>query len=760
MSSNLRRALRRGAPLFVLVLSACGSGPRSPDVPLPELKSFSVSCNPDGPLAAGKTAQCAITDCIFTEVTPQGQKRDVAGACPTPKWSTSPASVASINGGGELTATGSGKATVTASSHGKSQSTAMQVFEPQLVSATVVCTPSQINAGQTAQCSANSCTVRYLDENGAERTETRQCPDVTWSASPASVGSIDDTGRFTGIGAGTAAITGHVGNLTPQTNVTVAAACISGVALEPVTSTVVAGQSQVYKAIATFSNNTRGDVTSTTTFASNQPAVTFGAGPGNATAATDRTLAAAIEAVITGTVSNNTCSGQSASASAKLTVQPAQIISNGLCLERAANEVFTGCRADTGACPITALTLAPNQTQQLRLRARFNNGQECNVTNDSGSRFSSSETNVATVTTADPPGRGLVTALNLGRAEIRASTTVGGTTVDATPVLVTVRVEQMLGSNSLSVSAKSFSVSAQPRKFACVGATDVVAGLADKSQLQGQQRLFAGARFCSPEQLEEDRCTAFLDDPAQPPRDVTNDDGTAPGNRIAWSQRTGFWDGTACATMLSAEEPAPALVGDQLTPASRYPGTRLPGENGVVVAAGNLRVGFSCITAEYINPAYADNQDADGMTVLVLPVTNDVLLGPSSAQDATELCDALEPLFQLGADSNGGNGAVTQLLSVVTEIVNPILQSIAKGQEAGNEAPIPVDDLVNRIIAGLSVGATSQLFAAGLGEVVAAVDGGYYKPLTCGVGALLTALTTSDPNVILSAQACLPAPGP
>lgn len=768
-----RLLLPRGVlSLLILLLAACEGGAiRSPDLPFPELQGFAVDCTPDTPLPAGATAQCAVSDCVFRQVQGDGSTREVPGACPAAGWSATPGNVATINGDGLLTAVGAGTATVVATIDGVTASTPVTVYVPTLVGATIVCTPVAINAGQTSQCSANSCRFEVPDGNGGTREENGTCPAATWSTTPAQVGSINGSGVFTGVSAGTATVTGHVGNQNPTTQIQVRAACISSLQITPSTATVIAGQTQTYVAIATFDNNSTGNVTATTTFSSSGSAASFPAGPGNATASTDGQLATAATVTVTGIVSTaNTCGNAAVSDTAMLTVQPAQLVANGLCLEPADTGTgsFEGCRADSGiACATTPLTLTVDQQRQLRLRARFNNGQECNVTNSAGSNFSSAAPAIASVTNAKPPGRGLVTAVSPGTTRIEASALIGSTPVNAAPLPITVRLDEMLGGNSLIVSAKAASASAPPRKFACVGANDLVGGLADSSQLQGQQKLFAGARFCTPEQFDETtgNCRTFIDDPAQPPRDVTNDDGvpspTNPlANRIAWTQATGFWNGAACATTLPelpvGDGPS-ALVGDQLTPADRYAiGDRRPGENGVAVAAGNLRLGFSCITADYHNPAFAANHDVDGMTLLVLPVTNDVLLGPSTAQEATELCDALAPLFQLGASQNGGDGAVTQLLSVVTEIVNPILQGLAGGQEPGNTGPIPVDLLVTQILTGISDPITRQLFTAGLGNLVAAIDGGVYAPLTCGIGALLTALTTADPDAILNAQACVP----
>ncbi|WP_162932406.1 Ig-like domain-containing protein [Solimonas sp. K1W22B-7] len=752
--------------LIALVLAACsGGGARSPDLPFPELLGFSVSCVPAGPLEIGQTSQCSAdtNSCRYREYLSSGGTREVTIACPAVTWSASPGSVATINGTGLLTGTGAGTATVTGTIDGVRDTTEVRIVAATLVSANVSCNPNTLNVGQTAQCVVSNCTYTVP---GSTTPQTRQCPDATWSASPNTVGSITNAGVFTATGAGTATVTANVGTLTPTTQIQVSGACIQSIDVTPATATVIAGQSQTYVSTARFSNNTFGNVTASTTFSSsNADVASFPAGAGNATASTDAQLATQTNVTVTGSYTGNTCGAGPLTDNATLTVRPGTILANGLCLEAiSGSDGFEGCRADTGACTTAPLSLTVGQQRQLRLRARFDSGQECNLTNSAGSSFASSATSVGTVTNTVPPGRGLVTGVAPGDSNLTGSATIGGSTVAAAPIALTVRLNEVLGANSVAVSAKSLANPGAPSKFACVGATDLVGGLTDSSKLQGRQRLFAGARFCKPADVNATtgNCDTFIDGDVY--RDVTNDDGVTEANpdanRIVWTQSNGYWNGAACVTTLPAlpigNGPS-GLVGDDLTPALRYAlGDRRPGENGVVVGAGNLRIGFSCITADYHNPAFPANNDVDGMTVLVLPVTNDVILGSSNDEDATQLCAALEAVFQLGSSPNGGNGVVTQVLSAVTEIVNPILQSLAGGQEPGNEGPIPVDTIVTQLLTALSDPLTSQLFATPLGDLVALLDNTIYAPVLCGVDTLLTAILTANPAAIGDAQLCVP----
>ncbi|HVT36658.1 MAG TPA: Ig-like domain-containing protein [Nevskiaceae bacterium] len=638
---------------------------------------------------------------------------------------------------------------------------------PKLVSGPVVsCVPQgPISTGQTSQCTATQCVFETIDASGNANQVPGQCPAVTWSTSPTSVGTIDGNGLLTGVGAGIVTAVATVEGGSGSTTVAVNAACVGSIAITPTNATLIAGQNLQYTATATFSDNHQANVTQQTTWTS---------GDTNTATIDNKGLAHGVAAsatpvTITGSYAGtNICSGTASPIvqATTVTVSAAQLIANGLCIEPAADAAsqFTGCRADTGACASTAtpVNLTIGQTAPFRLRGRFNNGQECNLTNDPKTTWGSSAPTVATVSSA-----GLATGVAAGTGSATATytdATANPANVTAAPYPLKVSVSQVLTKDSLRVSAKPYTVTDTPRKFACVGATDIVGSLEDSSQIQGRLKVFAGARFCATNQVNADgTCKQFTGNAIS---DVTNDDGvtvtTPNANRIVWSQSSSYWNGNACVSTLqgaldSIAKGPTGVVGDTYTPAARYAtGDRQPGENGVVVGTGDVRVGFACITAEYTNPQLATNKASDGMTVLVLPVTNDVLLGPSSANDATHLCDALEPLFQMTASDNGGNGALTQLLSAVTEIVNPIAQNVADGSEPGG--PLPVTTIVTQVLTALSDNATSQVFAAGLTNAVNTVDTGVYSPVVCALGSLLNAITTQDPASAANAQACLPTP--
>ncbi|MGH8460414.1 MAG: hypothetical protein ACRESS_02290 [Stenotrophobium sp.] len=664
---------------------------------------------------------------------------------------------------------------------------------------TVTCVPTTLAAGQTAQCTATaSCTTTNIDANGVSHiNQNAQCPAPTWSANPTTIGTIvtnpDGSSTLTGVSPGTVTVIAGIGGATGNTPVTVTAACANSIAITavPPNASVPAGQSQRYVATATYSNGTTGDVSAQTswsltphdansTTSDSGVATIDSSGDANSgVVTTNSAVATPTTITINASYSTNVCTmgtgGQPPPASplagtATLSIVPATLLPNatGLCIEPVTlANTFTGCRADTGACvnPATQpISLVTGGTQQFVLRARYNNGQECSVTNDPATTWASDTP--ATMTVSTVPAGGLATGVAPGNANVTASFAQPNSTPNpypAAPYPVTVTANQVLGKNSLGVSNKDFPTATNPTptKFACVGATNAAAGLQDPTKIQGQLNLIAKAMFCGSNTLDANGNCPIADS-TKPyngfTNDVTNDDGATAANptsdRIFWTesqQSSAYWDGAKCVP--SGGSFPSAVVGDKQTSAANYPANRMPGENGVVVATSSVTAGFTCVTATYTNPSLATNNATDGMTVLTLPVTSDVLLGANPndpTQSPERLCDTLAPVFQLAASNPDGSGAITQLLSQVTGVVNPVLQSIDNGS-AGTS---PVTTITNQLITALNP-VTNPLLTA-LAPVITPVNGQVYQPLLCGLGTLLTAITTANPAAAALAQGCLP----
>ncbi len=594
----------------------------------------------------------------------------------------------------------------------------------------ISCSPASIAVQQTSACKViGECRYSRVNAEGQTSQIAGACPsDLTFNSSNPGTATVDpDTGLTTGVAPGTTGITASSGGLSSDPfQITVTPACGQTLALTPATATLFSGAtastSQAFTATVTLSNGATVNVSTnaSTTWSSSDPAlVTLTAN--QATAALG--VAAQADAAITASYTGNVCTaGTPLTATAVVTVRPATIDggTSGICIDTVPpTATFTGCRADTGAglTPTEPIELVAGESRQLQIRGRFNNGFECNITDST--TLSSGSTTVATVNddTAQLTG--------VGAGTTTVSATFDGITKTRP---VTVVVNQVLGNNSLAVFAKSgfkddnsiLLADAQNNKFSCVGANNlVIDGLGNRTP-RGSLKAFAYVATCESTQLDANgNCTAPVpDEPAADPtaaaflatavtRNVSNlpaksadllDDG------IVWNSVAGYWaknQSTGKFSCQTENSNASANVGDAYTDGERIlalgsngtpiePNTDLGlpqgafQPNGLVYSDAAVRVGFNCVTATYTNPENPAETRVDGMTVLVLPAVNDILL--SGSNDGNALCESLAPLF--GSGPLLGLVEVTNALSAITSGLSPLLETLDA---------LPIDSLVTNV---------------------------------------------------------------
>ena len=134
----------------------------------------------------------------------------------TVTWTTSSASVATVNANGVVTGASAGSATITATSSGKSGTAAVTVTASPPVVTTVTVSPSaaSVAVGATVGLSA---TVK--DAQGNPMTGQA----VSWSTSNNGIATVNSTGTVTGVSAGTATITATSSGKSGTSSVTVTA---------------------------------------------------------------------------------------------------------------------------------------------------------------------------------------------------------------------------------------------------------------------------------------------------------------------------------------------------------------------------------------------------------------------------------------------------------------------------------------------------------------------------------------------------------
>jgi uncharacterized protein YjdB len=215
----------------------------------------------------------------------------------TATWSSAQSAIASVRFGVVL-GKEVGTTTISALSGSVNGSGTLTVTSPVLSSIAVTPANPHLEAGSTVQLTATGTST-----DGSTQDITNS---VEWTASPTSVTSVSKAGLVTGQGPGRAMISAVSGGVTGADTILVS---VVSLVLTPASPELAVGSTMQLHAVATFSNGSSSDVTTSVTWSSTTPAV----------AAIRNTGVAMGETAGTTTVSANYASLR---ASAVLTVRP------------------------------------------------------------------------------------------------------------------------------------------------------------------------------------------------------------------------------------------------------------------------------------------------------------------------------------------------------------------------------------------------------------------------------------------------------
>ena len=239
----------------ITATSGSVSGSASLAVGQPTLVSIAVT-PANSSLALGTTLQLKATG-TYTD----GSTQDLTT---TVTWSTADSSIASVDTNGNATASHVGSTSVTATSGTISGSTSITVSPAALVSLVVTPAIPTISLGATIQFAA---TGTFTDGSTQDVTQT-----VQWSSDTPDVATISNDGNKIGLATskatGTATITATSGAISGNTTLTVTAASLVSIAVNPANPTIALGTTQQFTAIGTFTDGSTLDLTSTATWAS------------------------------------------------------------------------------------------------------------------------------------------------------------------------------------------------------------------------------------------------------------------------------------------------------------------------------------------------------------------------------------------------------------------------------------------------------------------------------------------------------------
>lgn|ERR1041385_3793119 len=185
----------------------------------------SVSVSPtSASLQTGQTIQLAATP-------KDASGNPLSGRVVT--WATSNASVATVSANGLVTGGAAGSATITATSEGKSATSAITVTSVPVATVSVTPASATLSPSQTVQLTATP-----KDANGNPLSGRA----ISWTTSNGAVATVNSSGLVTGAAAGSATITATSEGKTGTSAITVTSVPVASVTVSPSSGTVLTGQ--------------------------------------------------------------------------------------------------------------------------------------------------------------------------------------------------------------------------------------------------------------------------------------------------------------------------------------------------------------------------------------------------------------------------------------------------------------------------------------------------------------------------------------
>jgi streptogramin lyase len=326
-------------------------------------------------------------------------------------WSSSTATVATINNNGMATSAGTGSTTISAASGQLSAMANLTVTGAVLVGIAVSPPSPSISLGTAQQFTAMGS---YSDGGQQDVTASAQ-----WTSTNVAVASVSNAGGTQGLatstGSGLTSIGASVGTISGSSTLTVAPAALLSIAVTPQNPSIALGTNQPFTATGTFTDGSSQNLTrsvvwnsnDTTVVSINSSGVATGVGAGNAS------VTAALSGI---------------SGSTQILVTPATLV--------------------TISVTPTSASISLGGTQQFIASGSFSDGTNQNVT--TSVHWSSSIPSVATVSNT------------AGSNGLASSTGVGVSSITATSPSVSGSANLTVTSNQLTITEFPLAPSSSP----------------------------------------------------------------------------------------------------------------------------------------------------------------------------------------------------------------------------------------------------------------------------------------------------------
>ncbi|SIO59718.1 Ig-like domain (group 2) [Singulisphaera sp. GP187] len=239
--------LARGAALGTATITATlGSVIGTTELTVTAPVVVSIAVTPATPsLAKGSSQQFTATGTYSDQTT-----QDLTGLV---AWVSGTPSTVVITSGGLATGAALGTSTITAMLSGVSGSSVLTVTAPVVVSIAVTPTGQSVAKGLSQQFIATGI---YSDQSTRDLTA-----QVIWASSTLATATINAGGLATGAGLGTTTITATLGNVIGTSNLTVTAARLVTIVVDPQDASLEMGQTSQLAAVGVYSDGSTRNLT-------------------------------------------------------------------------------------------------------------------------------------------------------------------------------------------------------------------------------------------------------------------------------------------------------------------------------------------------------------------------------------------------------------------------------------------------------------------------------------------------------------------
>jgi uncharacterized protein YjdB len=262
-------------------------------------------------------------------------------------WSSTPATIATVSASGLVNGVAAGSGNISASLGGISGSTSLTVTAPSIASVAVTPVGLTLGIGINQQYVA---TVTYTDGTSADLSS-----GVTWTSSPTSVATVNNSGLVTTVAPGQTTITASIAGQSDTSTLTVVPAHLTSIDVSPSVQTIAAGTTQLFTAVGNFDDGSTQLLQSVTWSSSSTSAATID-------------INGVATGVGTGTSTITATSG-SVSGTASLTVSAATLVSiavtpasSSMAVGTTKQYTATGTFSDSSLQDITAVAVWTSST--------------------------------------------------------------------------------------------------------------------------------------------------------------------------------------------------------------------------------------------------------------------------------------------------------------------------------------------------------------------------------------------------------------